>query len=387
VASQPGTIVPANRLGQLLAEARLRAGTDLSELSRRSGGDFTVGELSDLEAGHRVLDDSLIRTVTGLYSIDCGPVIPQRAELTIDLDRNMVSASGKALPLSSSSRDHILDRYMSLVYVLRNREPGTSVPLRDEDLAILSASLAERSELIEEQLLRAMEPEQTSVSGLVDWFRSRLWVPGTGALVGVVSIGTLVFVAFDSPSAPGTSTTNTDDLPEPGTGTDATPVSRLAAAAAITLDPASPEGKGAAAEALLPFDWEETLPGWTINYRTADPTFRGLTFPYDKSIDLYVRDTDTPESLAGILAHELGHAIDVTHLDGMERQSWLDARGASDTQWWPDAYATDFQTGAGDFAESFAYWAVGDASSSDVAGTPTEAQVATLLAIVETHLR
>ena len=58
--AQPSTIVPANRLGQLLAEARLRNGADLAELAYRSDGRFTVGELSDLEAGHRLLDERLI---------------------------------------------------------------------------------------------------------------------------------------------------------------------------------------------------------------------------------------------------------------------------------------------------------------------------------------
>ena len=199
---QPSTIVPANRLGQLLAEARLRNGADLAELAERSAGRFTVGELSDLEAGHRLLDDRLIGTVTSLYEVDCGPIIPQRAELTIDLDRNLVSAAGRVLPLDSGERDHIIDRYLSLVYVLRNRRPGTPVPLRDEDVAILAASLAERSELIEEQLLLVMETAGEPVNRLVRWFKTRLWVPGTGVLVGAVSVGSLVMVASDVPRPP-----------------------------------------------------------------------------------------------------------------------------------------------------------------------------------------
>lgn len=384
--------MPANRLGQLLAEARMRTGTDLAELARRSGGEFTIGELSDLEAGHRVLDDGLIRTITRLYSLDCGPIIPQRAELTIDLDRNLVAASGKALPLSGNGRDHILDRYLSLVYVLRNRQPGSTVPLRDEDVAILAASLAERSELIEEQLLLAMQPDRTSVSGLVGWFRNRLWVPGTGALVGVVSVGALVMVSMDSAAPPPTN----DTLPEPDPDAGTRGTARLAAtptaaaatdAAASVAEPGSPAALGAAAEALLPFDWQATLPGWTINYKPADQTFRGLTFPYEKSIDMYIRAGDTPESVAGILAHEIGHALDVTYLDGDDRADWLEARNASDTQWWPDAYATDFQTGAGDFAESFAWWATGDDSASQVGAEPTADQVAILLDLVGDDLR
>ena len=207
VSHEPATLVPPNRLGQLLAEARLAKGADLAELAERSEGDFTIGELSDLEAGHRLLDEQLVRDVTTLYEIGCGTIIPQRAELTIDLDRNIVSASGTAVPLDSSARDHILDRYLSLLYLLRNRDPGTEIPLRNEDLDILAASLAERSELIEEQLLSAMGPEDEAVNRLTSWFRTRLWVPGAGALVGAVSVGTLVIVTSD----PGTATETIDD--------------------------------------------------------------------------------------------------------------------------------------------------------------------------------
>ena len=93
---------------------------------------------------------------------------------------------------------------------------------------------------------------------------------------------------------------------------------------------------------------------------------------------MFVRDTDTPRSLVGILAHEIGHAIDVTHLTDADRDTWRDARNLGSPQWWPDAYASDFESGAGDFAESFAYWAVGDPSSSQLAGTPTAQQLTVL---------
>jgi len=145
----------------------------------------------------------------------------------------------------------------------------------------------------------------------------------------------------------------------------------------------SPEHIGLQAEALLPFDWETLLPGWEINYLGQDSTFRGLTYPYDRSIDMFVRDTDTPESLAGILAHELGHAIDVEYFDDGDRNQWRNAREIDDAPWWPDAYSRDFQTGAGDFAESFAFWAVGDPSSSELGDNPNADQ----LALIENYLK
>ncbi len=411
------SVVPANRLGQLLAEARLRQGADLEDFAARS--DFTVGELSDLESGHRHLDEHLVSQVTGLYEIDCGPIVPQRAELTIDLTDNKMSAAGKAVRLDSAAHEHVLERYLSLVYILRNSDAGAKVPLRDEDVAILAASLAEREELIEEQLLRAMAEERDTVTGLITWFRKRLWVPSAGALVGAVSVGTLVMLASDSGAAPAPTaepepepdrslrpspvaglilpgTTNvsqsTSSIPASSDTTSSSSTSESTssrptrpdaprptiaegqAPAAVAQTVATPAAVGAQAESLLPFDWEQALPGWTIVYTGPDAGFRGLTYPYDKTIEMFVRPDDTPQSLAGILAHELGHAIDVTHFDDGDRNRWKDARGI-DAQWWPDAYASDFQTGAGDFAEAFAYWAVNDPSSSQIAGTPTPQQV------------
>lgn len=388
VVAQPTTIVPANRLGQLLAEARLRNGHDLAELADRSAGLFTVGELSDLEAGHRLLDDAVVASVTSLYELDCGPIIPQRARLTIDLDQNLVTAAGRALPLDSTERDHIIDRYLSLVYVLRNRRPGTAVPLRQEDLAILAASLAERTELIEEQLLAVMESGSEPVHALVRWFKSRLWVPGAGALVGAVSIGTLVMINSDAATVEPAATDARNPDPNPGRRLAGLPlVETRAPGASATITELDPLAElGASAEALLPFDWRQVLPEWRVRYLPSDPGYRGLTYPYDRTIEMYVRASDTPESLAGILAHELGHAIDVTHFDDDDRGRWVEARGIADSPWWPTAYASDFDTGAGDFAESFAYWAVDDPNSSRIAGVPDADQLAVIEELIAPHL-
>ena len=372
------TAVPANRLGQLLAEARLRNGTDLQVLA--SAGGFTVGELSDLEAGHRLLDDDLIQRVTDLYEIDCGPIVPQRSGLVIDLNEQLMYAAPHYLPLDSKSRDHVLDRYLSLVYLLRNNPPGQKVTLRDEDVDILAASLAERRELIEEQLLRAMDPGNTAVEGLFSWFKKRLWVPAAGALVGVTSVGALVLLS-NSSDADAVATqellTAAANNASPEPERSGPPVSRPAsviASEAVSITPES-QAIGDQAEALLPFDWGELVPGWQINYRGPNSAFRGLTYPYDKTIDIFIRDSDSPELVASILAHEIGHAVDVDHLSSDQRRAWQAVRGIEDSPWWADAFASDFESGAGDFAEAFATWALDDPSSSEIAGQPTQEQL------------
>lgn len=472
------TLVPANRLGQLLVEARLREGTDLEELA--SNSPFTVGELGDFEAGHRVLTDELIQQVTDLYALDCGQIVPQRDGLVIDLDEGRLSAAYHAYPLESTDRDHVLERYLSLVYLLRDNPPGNKLVLRDEDLDILAASLAERRELIDEQLDRAMSPANQSLVGLVQRLKKRLWVPAAGALVGATSIGALVIVtsaptgeivttedllndpsidpnvrndvaqiiaasqaptatqdntASEVPSIPETSTapepslatsasstaedtaspdqdtTQSDTtqsptnetsgqlatasgiereanpiiVPEPfasSTSTSTTTSTTSTTAEPATTRPASQARSAndlsAQAEALLPFNWQQVIPGWQITYRGHNNSFRGLTFPHDQAIEIFIRSDDTPQSIAAILAHEIGHAIDVTYLDSSDRDEWLRVRGIEDAPWWADAYASDFQSGAGDFAEAFATWSVGDPSASQIAGQPTREQLNTM---------
>ena len=87
--------------------------------------------------------------------------------------------------------------------------------------------------------------------------------------------------------------------------------------------------------------------------------------------------------MASILAHEIGHAVDVTYLNGSDRDEWLEVRGIEDSPWWADAFASDFQSGAGDFAEAFAVWAVGDISSPEIAGQPSQAQINVLLGLLD----
>lgn len=391
--------VPANRLGQLLVEARLRQGTDLEILAQRSA--FTVGELRDLEAGHRLLTNDLVAEITSIYEVDCGPIVPQRNRLIIDLNDNKLSAETRAIPLESSDRDHILDRYLALVYLLRNTDPGTKVTLRDEDLDILAASLAERRELVEAQLLRAMDPTNTQVGSLFGFLRRHLWVPAAGALVGATSIGALILVASPSSGeeisaeevrteAVNNQTVRSANSVVAVPGTVVTPDATATTQTTSTVNrpesgPTSPRAQalGAEAEALLPFDWEEILPDWEINYEGTNTAYRGLTYPYEASIDIFIRDTDTPESIAPILAHEIGHALDVTYLSGSDRETWLEVRGIEQAPWWADAFASDFQSGAGDFAEAFAAWATGDSSSSQLAGDPTSEEIAVLLGLLE----
>ncbi len=118
----------------------------------------------------------------------------------------------------------------------------------------------------------------------------------------------------------------------------------------------SPQERGRWALDRISYPWQDRLPGWTVEFDDGREGLFGLTLVDDKRIEIYVRDDQSDDLLVHIVAHELGHAVDVTLNDGDDRRAWQAARGIEDAPWWPSSAASDFRTGAGDFAESFAYW-------------------------------
>lgn len=125
--------------------------------------------------------------------------------------------------------------------------------------------------------------------------------------------------------------------------------------------------------------WLDHLPGWVIEFRPTRTGYLGGTMAYEKRIELYVRDGSPTDELAMTIAHELGHAIDVSHLDWDDRSGWLRARGLPvDHPWWPGNGMTDYQVGAGDFAEKVAERLVGRTGFDTIGGPLTGAQAVLL---------
>lgn len=136
-----------------------------------------------------------------------------------------------------------------------------------------------------------------------------------------------------------------------------------------------------AAQALdrIGFAWRQTLPGWSIVFRPARTGLRGLTKVEERRIEIYVRDSDSADSILRVLAHELGHAVDVELNSPSDRERWRTARGVGPTvAWWPGNAVSDFDTLAGDFAEAFATLLTGSVSQSRVAPPPGPAELAML---------
>ena len=113
--------------------------------------------------------------------------------------------------------------------------------------------------------------------------------------------------------------------------------------------------------AEIRYPWRSELQGWTIAFLEPRGRASGYTWSAEQRMEVFVRNGDDIDRVARVLAHELGHAIDVTLNTPDERRAWLAERGVpADTPWWPTSGSPDFETGAGDFAEVFAASQVGE---------------------------
>jgi len=188
-----------------------------------------------------------------------------------------------------------------------------------------------------------------------------------------------------APGSPGPTAPGSQPPAPPTTDEPTAPDVLTAPATAPTTTPPTTTTADlpARALALISYPWQETLPGWTIEFSPPRTGYRGLTFPAQRHIVIYVRADDDEASLAAVIAHELGHAVDVDVLDDHDRDRWLTARGRPvDYPWFPDAYATDFAVGAGDWAEAFATWQLGTRSNSTMAPALTGADLALVAELV-----
>ncbi len=142
------------------------------------------------------------------------------------------------------------------------------------------------------------------------------------------------------------------------------------------------EAVGAEALTLISYPWRSVLPGWSVRFLPGRPGYLGGTWTETKRVEVYVREGQSVEEIAFTLAHELGHAIDVTHFGDADRKRWASVRGF-DAPWWAGSGVSDYASGSGDFAESFAVWQVGGRSLSKLGGQPTAEQLAVLADLVD----
>jgi len=118
---------------------------------------------------------------------------------------------------------------------------------------------------------------------------------------------------------------------------------------------------------------------FSIQFMGARNGYLGYTSYGDRRIEIYVRpcSQESDEVLTHTIGHEIGHAVDYTFGDAARRARWQSIRGIpASTPWYGCAACTDYDTPAGDFAETFAYWQVGPVGyRSTLVRPPSQAQL------------
>jgi len=332
-------LVPPARLGALLVERRTARGLDVVEMARRSNGMFTPAYLENAEKGRVSVDDRVVGHLVGLYESEAGPVIPQRSELVLDIDRRRLSIGDTVVDFESLHADDLLDRYVSMVYELRGLEPGTDLVLRDRDLAVLAQALGTTESDLRHDIRGLIEApdsvKQAKAVGRVRMFAT------TGMLVGLSVVAAVVLVGWPTEDAP------TEVLGEQQALVSSEFVGDI----------------GQAAEATIDYDFRAALPGWRFVFADDHPDFLGVTRSDDKSITVHVEPDATPDIVASVLMHEVGHALDLERMNDTDRAAWIELRDMPSV-WWPGNGLSDFSVGAGDFAEAVSALTTGSPSSS-----------------------
>ena len=157
----------------------------------------------------------------------------------------------------------------------------------------------------------------------------------------------------------------------------------LMLAAPLAADTAA--SRDDAALALIHFPWQQLH--YDIVFEAPRPGLRAMIFPGTHRIEIYARPSDDSRKVAYDIAHELGHAIDMTFSTAATRRTWMTLRGIDpQTPWFGCNRCSDFNTPAGDFAETFAFLLLGSGSfAGRIAPPPRVEQVPALRPFL--HLR
>jgi hypothetical protein len=106
-----------------------------------------------------------------------------------------------------------------------------------------------------------------------------------------------------------------------------------------------------------------------------------LTERRTRTVTIWVRPHESDALLRHVIAHEIGHALDLGSMTSTDRQRYLSLRGRSGSSWFPASSRTtsDFASAAEDFAEVFALWRLGNRDfRSRFAPRPTAGQLRAL---------
>jgi hypothetical protein len=140
--------------------------------------------------------------------------------------------------------------------------------------------------------------------------------------------------------------------------------------------------RGEAALATLKDNGQRS--GVSVSFLGAKSGYLGLTFPERHHVDVYVRScgSESFTLLRHVTSHEMGHAYDAAHMTASLRKEYMAMRGIpAGTPWFGCNYCTDFNTPAGDFAETYSQWQRSSHDSrTQIAPMPDSAQLAQIAA-------
>jgi len=122
--------------------------------------------------------------------------------------------------------------------------------------------------------------------------------------------------------------------------------------------------------------------GYEIAFVGPRAGYRAMTNADKRRIEVFMRPGESAQLQAYDLAHELGHAFDLVYNNAERRRRWRELRGiALSTPWFGCNGCPDYNTPAGDFAETFALLLLGpDNYQSKMAPAPTPPQMRELAA-------
>ena len=119
-----------------------------------------------------------------------------------------------------------------------------------------------------------------------------------------------------------------------------------------------------------------------VAFRPARSDVLGMADLHERRVDVFVRSCakESDGLLLHVIAHELGHVLDASRMNGELRARWMELRGIpAGTPWFGCDRCADFATPAGDFAETYAQWQRRATSNrSQLAPAPSRAQLAEL---------
>ena len=201
-------LIPPRRLGALLSESRSRQGATLADVAEASNGRFSFATLASVERGTTALTEKELSKVAELYGVQADSLIPTRSRLVVDLEegRMWVAQTRHKARLDGRSTTHdVLARYLSMVYCMREIDPGTKITLRVEDLDVLGAALSTGVDRVAADLEALMDDPDGTVSWRARLLRRSVLIPAAGLLVAFSGIGALILTQASDPTPAGAS--------------------------------------------------------------------------------------------------------------------------------------------------------------------------------------